>query len=144
MHLPDPEIQPDFYRSVTSKRFFAWVLDSILIAILVTLAIPFTAFTGLFFLPVLFLLVGFAYRFVTIAAGSATFGMRFMGIELRDSSGARLDGGTAFLHTLGYSVSMAIPVLQLISVVLMLTSTYGQGLTDSVLGTFALNKRARF
>ncbi|MGJ8558402.1 MAG: RDD family protein, partial [Sulfitobacter geojensis] len=42
---------------------------------------------------------------------------------------------------LGYSVSFAIPVLQLISIVLMLTSARRQGLTDMVLGTVALNKR---
>ncbi len=67
--------------------------------------------------------------------------MRFVGIELRDAQGAPLDGGLAFLHTLGYSVSMAIPVLQVISVLMMMLGARGQGLTDALLGTVALNRR---
>ncbi|MGV6847563.1 MAG: RDD family protein [Marinibacterium sp.] len=143
MHLPDPDMQPEFYSGVPAKRLLAWIVDTILIAGLVMVAIPFTAFTGLFFMPVLFLLLGFAYRYTTIALGSATLGMRFAGIELRSASGAPLDGGLAFLHTLGYTVSVAVPVLQLISIVLMITSARGQGLSDHFLGTTALNRRAR-
>lgn len=144
MHLPDPETQPEFYDGVPAKRLLAWVIDTVLIVGLVTIAIPFTAFTGLFFLPALFLLLGFAYRWVTIANGSATFGMRFLGIELRDQTGAPLDTGSAFLHTLGYTVSVSIPFLQLASIVMMLISPMGQGLTDSLLGTTAVRRRARF
>lgn len=144
MHLPDPDMQPEFYRAVPAKRLLAWVIDAILITVLVVVAIPFTAFTGFFFMPVLFLVLGFAYRYATIALGSATWGMRFAGVELRDAYGARLDGSLAFLHTLGYTISVAIPVLQVISIVLMLTSARGQGLTDHFLGTVALNRRADF
>ncbi|WP_416361582.1 RDD family protein, partial [Leisingera sp.] len=79
---------------------------------------------------------------VTIANGSATWGMRFAGIELRDGSGQRLGSGLAALHTAGYSLSLALPVLQVISVILMLTSARGQGLTDHFLGTVMLNRRA--
>lgn len=143
MHLPDPETQPDFYDGVPAKRLLAWVIDTVLIALLVMIAVPFTAFTGLFFLPALFLLLGFAYRFVTIASGSATWGMRVLGIEFRDQTGARLESSTAFLHTLGYTVSVSIPILQLASIVMMLISPIGQGLTDSLLGTTALRRRAR-
>lgn len=144
MHLPDPEIQPDFYAGVPTKRLIAWIIDTILIAGLVLLAIPFTAFTGLFFLPFLFLALGFAYRFATIASGSSTWGMRFVGIEFRTQDGHLFDGGTAFLHVLGYTVSVSIPIIQLASIVMMLVSPRGQGLTDSLLGTTALNRRARF
>ena len=144
MHLPDPETQPDFYAGVPSRRLLAWVVDTVLIAILVMIALPFTAFTGLFFLPFLFLALSLAYRFVTIAGGSATWGMRFAGIELRDLNGQRLDGTGAFLHSLGYIVSVSVPILQLASIVMMLASSRGQGLTDSLLGTTALNRRAHF
>ena len=68
--------------------------------------------------------------------------MRLMAIELRDASGARLDLGLAFLHTIGYTVSWAVAPLQLISVILMAATPRGQGLTDMVLGTAALNRRA--
>ena len=144
MHLPDPDMQPDFYAGVTSKRLLAWIIDVILIIGLVAVVLPFTAFTGFFFLPFLHLVLSFAYRFVTIAGGSATFGMRFTGIEFRDLNGRKFDSTTAFLHTLGYTVSVAVPILQLVSIVMMLASSRGQGLTDSLLGTTALNRRARF
>ncbi|MEC8575989.1 MAG: RDD family protein, partial [Pseudomonadota bacterium] len=38
-------------------------------------------------------------------------------------------------------ISVAIPVLQVISVLMMLTSSRGQGLTDALLGTVMLNRR---
>jgi uncharacterized RDD family membrane protein YckC len=104
--------------------------------------VPFTAFTGLFFFPVLMAVVGFAYRVVTIARGSATWGMRLMAIEFRGSDGQRFDLGLAFAHTLGLTISFALPILQVISIVLMLTGARGQGLSDLVLGSVAVNRRA--
>lgn len=145
MHpLPDPESQPHFYDSVAAKRLIAWVIDSVVTFALCLGAVLATAFVGLFIWPILFLVLGFAYRVVTIAGGSATWGMRFAGIELRDESGARLDLGQAVAHTAGYTISCAVPILQVISVVMMLTGARGQGLTDTVLGTVALNRRALF
>ncbi|MFP4405096.1 RDD family protein, partial [Rhodosalinus sp.] len=94
------------------------------------------------FFPFLMLVVGLIYRTLTIAGGSATWGMRLMSIELRDRRGERLDFGQALMHTLGYSVSLAFPLLQAISIVLMLTGERRQGLTDLVLGTVMLNRRA--
>ncbi|OBY24968.1 RDD family protein [Leisingera sp. JC1] len=139
--LPDPDYQAEFYASVPAKRLIAWVIDSILIFTLSAGAVVLTAFTGLFIWPLLYLAVGFAYRTVTIANGSATWGMRFAGIELRDGEGRRMDSGMAALHTAGYSLSLALPVLQVVSVILMLTSARGQGLTDHFLGTVMLNRR---
>lgn len=139
--LPDPDYQAEFYASVPSKRLLAWVVDSIVIFALSAAAVVLTAFTGLLIWPLLFLVIGFAYRTVTIAQGSATWGMRFAGIELRNGTGQRLDSTEAVLHTAGYSLSLAFPVLQLISVILMLTSSRGQGLSDHLLGTVMLNRR---
>jgi len=143
-HLPDPDRQPEFYSSVPAKRLVAWIVDTLLILALCVLAVVGTAFVGLFIWPFLYLTIGFIYRTVTIANGSATWGMRFAGIEIRDADGERLDAGQALLHTLGYTVSIAVPILQVISVVFMLTSQRGQGLTDMILGTTALNRRAAF
>tara|TARA_R110002124_G_scaffold47362_1_gene141084 strand:+ start:14782 stop:15237 length:456 start_codon:yes stop_codon:yes gene_type:complete len=140
--IPDPSLQPEFYADVPSKRLMAWVVDVVLIGALVLVLVPFTAFIGLFFLPLMFLVISFLYRWSTLASGSATWGMRLLAIELRDGNGDRLDGGTAFLHTLGYSVSIAFPLLQVVSVGLMLTGSRAQGLTDNVLGTVAINRRA--
>ena len=138
---PDPHTQPQFYDGIPLKRLLAWVVDMVLIAVICVLIVPVTAFTGIFFFPFLMLVVGFIYRCGTLAGGSATWGMRLMSMELRRSDDRPLDGGTAILHTLGYSISLAFPILQVISIVLMLTSERRQGLTDMALGTVALNRR---
>ncbi|MBV7393189.1 RDD family protein [Mameliella alba] len=140
-HLPDPDRQAAFYDGVTIKRGVAWVLDTLLIS-LITLPIAIFSIVGLFMIPLLFLVIGFLYRWMTIAGRSATPGMRFMNIEFRNAWGERFDGGQAFLHTLGYTLIATTVILQLASIVLMFLSERGQGLHDMVLGTVALNRRA--
>ena len=140
--LPDPDTQPEFYADVPAKRLVAFVVDTLIILVLSLLVVPFTAFTGLFFFPVLMAVIGFAYRVATIARGSATWGMRLVAIEFRAADGRRFDLGLAFAHTLGLTISFALPLLQVISVVLMLPRPRGEGLSDLVLGTVALNRRA--
>ena len=142
MQLAAPITQPQFYRDVAAKRFLAWVIDTIIIVLFSLLIVPFTAFAAAFFFLGLMAVVGFMYRVITLATGSATWGMRIMAIEIRDPHGAQLDLGQAFLHTVGYTVSWAVMPLQLISMVLMATSNRGQGLTDVVLGTAAINRKA--
>ena len=140
-HLPDPERQAGFYDGVTVKRGFAWVIDLIIISI-ISLLISTVTVIGLFMIPLIYIVIAFFYRWLSIAGGSATPGMRLMAIELRNAYGERLDTGQALLHTLGYFVTMSTFILQVISVVLMFSSERGQGLSDMVLGTVALNKRA--
>ncbi|MFW8592727.1 RDD family protein [Cribrihabitans neustonicus] len=140
--LPDPLERPEAYSGVVAKRLFAWIADSIVILCLSAVAVVLTAFTGLLIWPMLYLAVGLAYRTLTIASGSATWGMRLAGIELRTAAGTPLNAGEAALHTAGYSLSMAFAPLQVISVVLMLTGARGQGLSDLALGTAMLNRRA--
>ncbi|MEM9871417.1 MAG: RDD family protein [Pseudomonadota bacterium] len=142
MHLADPVTQPQFYRDVAGKRLLAWVVDTILVFLICLLILPFTAFVAAFFFLGLMAVVGFVYRLVSLTGGSATLGMRLFAIEFRRADGTRFDLGTAFLHTVGYTVSWAVAPLQLISIVLMATSARGQGLTDMMLGTAALNRRA--
>ncbi|MGC1496713.1 MAG: RDD family protein [Sulfitobacter sp.] len=138
---PDPHTQAEFYSGVPSKRLFAWVLDMVVIIGMCLLALPFTAFTGIFFFPFLMLVVGFIYRVVTLTSGSATWGMRLMAVELRDVLDRPFDFGTALFHTLGYSISWAMAPLQLISMVMMCVTERKQGLSDIVLGTVAVNRR---
>ena len=90
--------------------------------------------------PFLMLVTGFFYRWATIAGGSSTWGMRMMAIELRDHQGLRLTGGDAFWHTMGYTLSVAIAPVQLISILLMLITGRGQGVTDHIMGTAAINR----
>lgn len=140
--LPDPQTQPDFYKDVPIKRLLAWIIDSLITLALCIVILPLTAFTGIFFFPLLFLSLGFAYRVITLANGSATLGMRLFAIEVRRADGSALDAGTAFAHTLGYTLSWMVPVFQLISVVMMATTERGQGLSDHVMGTAMVNRRA--
>ena len=140
--LPDPLREPEFYAGVTVKRGLAWVVDAMITFALCLLALPFTAFTALFWWPVLWLIVGFLYRWATLATGSGTWGMRLMAITLRDRDGGRLEAATAFAHVLGYTVSMALFPLQLVSIGLMIALGRGQGLTDLVLGTAVINRPA--
>ena len=140
--FPDPIAQPEFYKDVPLKRLLAWVVDATVTLVACLIILPFTAFTALFFFPALFLLVGFAYRVLTLANGSATWGMRLFAIELRGPDGEPLNASGAFAHTLGYTLSWMVPVFQLISVVLMGSTEKGQGLSDHVLGTVMVNRRA--
>jgi len=140
--LPDPVRDAEFYADTTLKRAFAWVVDVILIALLSVLLTPLTLFTSIFFFPLFYLCVGFAYRAATIARLSGTPGMRLMSIELRDADGHRLDPVQAVLHTAGYTASVVIFPLQLMSAALMIGTARGQGLTDLVLGSAAINRAA--
>ncbi|MGR3570851.1 RDD family protein [Brevirhabdus sp.] len=138
--LPDPERHAEFYRDVPSKRLFVWIVDVIITGTITALLVPFTLFTALFYLPLLYLTVGFLYRWATLSGRSATWGMRLAGIEFRTRMAERFDAGTALLHTIGYSVSMAMVIPQVLSVGLMMTGPRRQGLSDLILGSAAINK----
>lgn len=146
--LPDPVEKPEFYAGVPMKRFLAWVFDFILIAFVSALIFVITivpvALTvlGVFLYPFMFMVIGFFYRWSTLAGGSATWGMRMMAIEIREANGQRLSTGNAFWHTLGYSLSMSMGVVQMVSMIMMMLSERGQGLTDMVLDTAAINRPA--
>ncbi|MEM6637263.1 MAG: RDD family protein [Pseudomonadota bacterium] len=142
-NLPDPDTQPEFYQDVPTKRLLAWLIDSAAIGVLTLILIPFTAFAALFFLPLFWLAIGLIYRIVTLAGGSATPGMRIMLLSIRSQDGQPLNGFTAAAHTIIYSVCMAFVLLQVVSIVLMLTTERRQGLPDLVLGTAALNRAGR-
>ena len=143
MTLPLPETQPEFYQDVNSKRFMAWIIDIVLISAITAVLTVFSLFTALFFLPFLYATVGFIYRWAGLSRYSATVGMRVMSVEFRKADGEDFDGGTAFLHTLGYYLSVAVFPARLVSIILMLMSERKQGLTDMVLGTVLLNTRNR-
>lgn len=140
--LPDPDRHAAFYSGVTAKRAFAWIIDTIFVTGIVLLVVLVSALTAVFIFPLVWLAVGFLYRWVTLSGRSATWGMRVMSIEFLDRYGQRFDAGTAFLHTLGYSLSMAFVLPQILSVALMLFTRRGQGLTDMVLGSVAINRHA--
>lgn len=140
-HLPDPIYQSEFYADVPVKRALAWLVDLVIILPLAAIGAV-VSVIGIFFFPLFFVLFGFAYRWFWIARNSATPGMRLMAIELRDAEGHKLDSHTAMLHTLGYTISISVFPLQLASMIFMVTTERGQGLSDMVLGTAMVNRRA--
>ena len=139
---PHPEHDAAFYAGVPAKRLVAWLADSVLIGILTLIALPFTAFLGLFVLPLMWLAVGMAYRIVTLSNGSATLGMRLVAIELRNRYGERFTIAEAATHTLIYTTAMAFFLLQIASIVMMLTGAKAQGLPDHAIGSVAINRPA--
>lgn len=140
--LPDPDLRPEFYAGLASKRLVAWLVDLAVVAAMTAVVVLLTAFLGLFILPLIWLVIDFSYRTVTLTNRSATWGHRLMGIEFRDRTGRRLDLGLAGVHTLGYTLSMSFVLPQIVSVVLMLTGARRQSLTDVVLGSAAINRPA--
>jgi uncharacterized RDD family membrane protein YckC len=144
--LPDPERDRQFYEGVPGRRLAAWFVDvAIILAIGVPLALVFGLMTlgfGFAIFPLIVAGVGFFYRTATIAGGSATWGMRFVGIEFRRGDGTRFDFVTALAHTALYTVAFGVVLLQLVSCMAMLGTRYGQGLPDIVLGTTAINRPA--
>lgn len=142
--LPDPNREPDFYRGVPTRRFVAWLIDlAVVLLVGVPIAVIFGVFTlgfGFALFPAIVTGIAFAYRTWTLADGSATWGMRFCGIEFRRGDGTRFDLPTAFLHTLIQTVAFAFFVLQILSCVTILGTRYGQSLPDIILGTTALHR----
>jgi len=138
--LPDPEYQSVFYDGVPAKRFFAWLIDVVLITLL-ALILSLLTLTLLFWIwPLLYLALSFAYRTITISGGSATIGMRIMNIELRGPTGARLTPSEAVWHTATYLVCMSFALPQILSAVLIVIGNRHQGLHDHLLGTAAINR----
>lgn len=138
--LPDPDYDAAFYEGVPAKRFFAWVVDVILIGSISLILGLLTLTVLLWIWPILYVTVSFLYRSATIGSGSATLGMRLMNIELRNGLGQRFSPGEAVIHTGIYLFLSASLILQLVSIGLMAASRRHQGLHDHILGTAAINR----
>jgi len=144
--LPDPEIDRQFYEGVPTRRFVAWLLDVALVLLVsVPVALLLTIFTLGMALPLFPLVIagtGFTYRVMTLAGGSATLGMRLMGLEFRRADGNHFDLGTAVMHTTLYLVCLSFVFLQAISCITIATTSYRQSLPDMILRTTAINRPA--
>ena len=140
MRIPYPKSHPEFYESVTTKRFFAWLIDSAIVLAILIITSPFTFFVSLFLFPFFYAAIDFIYRTATLSMGSATFGMRIKPIELRHESGHRLDFITLVFHTIGLYVSYAFVLIQLLSIGMMVMRDDRKSLTDIVIGTVMVNR----
>jgi len=138
--LPDPEMDSQFYENVPSRRLVAWVFDGVITFGITLLLAVLTVGLGFFIFPFLWLVVGLLYRIVTIASKSSTWGMRMVGIEFRDKNGQKLNTSLALAHTLIFTIATGFFLVQIVSIVLILTSRYGQSVQDMILGTTAINR----
>lgn len=136
--LPDPELRPEFYEGVVLKRAIAGGIDLLLIGA-TTLLIGLVTLVGLFFMPLIFLVLSFLYRTVTVAGGG-TWGMRLVGIEIRGPDGHRLSPMQAAIHTGAYLMSVAFVLPMLLGWALMMLTARGQGLHDLLLGSTAIQR----
>lgn len=147
----DPWSQPELFRSVLSRRFFAFLVDLVILSIPVILAMVFIAVFGVVTLGLgwtLFWLVSpasaiWALVYYGASLGgphSATVGMRIMGLELRTWSGLPgnflLGASHAILFWL--SVSILTPFVVLVG----LFNGRRQLLHDIILGTVVINASA--
>ncbi|PCJ73994.1 MAG: hypothetical protein COA53_10790 [Rhodobacteraceae bacterium] len=138
--LPDPELDSQFYDNVPTRRLVAWVFDGIITFAITLLIGIFTIGIGFFIFPFIWLVVGLLYRTFTIASKSATWGMRMVGIEFRDKDGQKLSTKLALAHTVIFIIGTGFFIIQILSIVLILTSRYGQSVQDMILGTTAINR----
>ncbi|MEE9428594.1 MAG: RDD family protein [Paracoccaceae bacterium] len=141
-HFPDPITHREFYADVTTKRLVAFFIDSILITAIALALATLTAFLALLFFGFLSMIVGLIYRSVSLSNSSATPGMRMMGIEFRTHQGEKLSSGMAIAHTILFTLSFSMVLPQVISIILILTTSKGQSLNDMLLGTAIINKSA--
>ncbi|MEM9268159.1 MAG: RDD family protein [Pseudomonadota bacterium] len=147
-HLPDPVRDTQFYQGVTLRRVFAWVIDSLLLAVFVAVSLPIlglaTLGIGFLFAPAVAISLAILYRGWSLQAWGATPGMRLFGIEMRDISGRKPPTATAFWHAaLFVGVSLTV-IGWLIWCLMILGSARGQSLGDLLLGTVVINRPADF
>lgn len=144
--LPDPELDAQFYEGVPMRRFSAWLVDLLLVGLMgVPIALLFGLLTlgfGFALFPAIVGGIGLVYRVLTLASGSATWGMRFTGLEFRRHDGTRFDLLFALLHTAITAVCFGVFVLQLVSCGTIVWTRYRQSIADIILGTTAINRPA--
>ncbi|WP_018181802.1 RDD family protein [Kaistia granuli] len=142
----DPVREPELYDGVLSKRFFAFIIDAILIGFFLLLASLVILAMGvvtlgiawfLFALP-LFAIVALLYVALTLGGPkAATPGMRMAGVTIRSTDGERIGPIIAAAHALifWFSVSVLTPLVLLVG----LFSNRKRLLHDMLLGTVILN-----
>ncbi len=140
--LPHPTIDRQFYEGVATRRFVAWIFDTIIIGALSIVVSLFTLGLLFWVFPLVMTVLSFFYRWLTIAKRSATPGMRLTGIEFRDRMGEKFSSGQALAHTILFLLCFAFVMGQLISMISMLITAKGQGLPDMLLGSAAINRPA--
>jgi uncharacterized RDD family membrane protein YckC len=151
-HAFDPLVQPELFRGVLTRRFFAFLIDLVVLSIPVILACVFIAVFGVVTLGLgwaLFWLVSpasviWAIIYYGASLGgphSATLGMRVMDLELLTWYGAPGYFVLGAMHAVLFWVS--ISVLSPLVLLVGLFNGRRRLLHDIVLGTVVINSSVR-
>ncbi|HRO00736.1 RDD family protein [Nitrobacter sp.] len=147
-HAFDPWMQPELFRGVLARRFFAFLIDLLVLSIPVIIGVIFIAMLGIITLGfgwALFWLVSpasliwavFYYGASLGGRHSATIGMRAMGLEMRTWSGERSYFVLGAMHAILFWISVSIftPLILMVS----LFNNRRRMLHDMLLGTVIIN-----
>jgi uncharacterized RDD family membrane protein YckC len=151
-HAFDPWSEPELFRGVLTRRFFAFLIDLVVLSIPVILAVVFIAVFGIVTLGLgwaLFWLVSpasiiWALVYYGASLGgphSATIGMRMMDLEMRTWYGAPAYFVLGAMHAVVFwvSVSFLTPAILLVG----LFNGRRRLLHDIILGTVVINSSVR-
>ncbi len=151
-HAFDPLLQPELFRGVATRRFFAFLIDLVVLSIPVILGYVFIAVFGLITLGLGWALFWLAWPATVIWAivyygaslggpHSATMGMRVMDLELRTWYGAPGYFVLGAMHAVLFwiSVSFLTPLIGLVG----LFNGRRRLLHDFILGTVVINSSVR-
>ncbi|MDE1933139.1 RDD family protein [Bradyrhizobium sp.] len=151
-HAFDPDIEPELFRGVLTRRVFAFLIDLVVLSVPVVLGYIFIAVFGLLTLGLGWMLFWLAWPASVLWAivyygaslggpRSATLGMRVMDLELRTWYGAPGYFVLGAMHAVLFwvSVSFLSPLVVLVG----LFNSRRRLLHDFVLGTVIINSAAR-
>jgi uncharacterized RDD family membrane protein YckC len=151
-HAFDPDLEPELFRGVLTRRVFAFLIDLVVLSVPVILGYIFIAVFGLITLGLGWVLFWLAWPASVIWAvvyygaslggpRSATIGMRVMDLELRTFYGAPGYFVLGAMHAVLFwvSVSFLSPLVLLIG----LFNGRRRLLHDIVLGTVVINNSIR-
>lgn len=151
-HAFDPWMQPELFRGVLTRRFFAFLIDLVVLSIPVILGVIFIAVFGVITLGLgwaLFWLVWpasiiWALVYYGTSLGgphSATIGMRLMDLEMRTWYGAPSYFVLGATHAILFWISLSIftPLILLVG----LFNGRRRLLHDMLLGTVIINNSIR-
>ena len=151
-HAFDPELEPELFRGVLTRRVFAFLIDLVVLSVPVILGYIFIAVFGLITLGLGWVLFWLAWPASVVWAivyygaslggpHSATLGMRVMDLELRTFYGAPGYFVLGAMHAVLFwvSVSFLTPFVVLVG----LFNGRRRLLHDIVLGTVVINTSVR-
>jgi uncharacterized RDD family membrane protein YckC len=151
-HAFDPQLQPQLFRGVLTRRIFAFLIDLVVLSVPVILGYLFIAVFGLITLGLGWALFWLAWPASVLwaivyygssigGAHSATLGMRVMDLELRTWYGAPGYFVLGAMHAVLFwvSISFLSPLILLVG----LFNSRRRLLHDFVLGTLIIDSSVR-